>query len=200
MKKILCFIFPLLLLTAAAFAGPGEGGRPDGQGRPGGHGGGGQKGGGESARPAGGRISQAIQTYRLARPATLERNNVVTDDRHVAAPQRYNTGEAVHGKAASAPPARHWEIAGNKDMLSGIMREQHGERKAGQYYWHNAGGRRYAHYYDDHGIDWYGFYFDSSFYWTRYYADRWWWYDDSFARWVFWWNNNWWWQVIDICP
>jgi hypothetical protein len=53
---------------------------------------------------------------------------------------------------------------------------------------------RYAHYFDDRGVHWYGFYHGPSFYWTRYYGGNWWWFDPSYSRWVFWWDGYWWWN------
>ncbi|MCX5791414.1 MAG: hypothetical protein NTY45_04230 [Elusimicrobia bacterium] len=135
-----------------------------------------------------------MQNISMPRPERLDSGNMVNDNRRIEAPRHYENGETVRERSVNVPPVRHAEIAGNNDILHAISREQGAERVHKRYYWHTLGDKRYAHFYDADGIDWYGFYFGPSFYWTRYYGNRWWWYDQGYARWVFWANGYWWWQ------
>ncbi len=90
-------------------------------------------------------------------------------------------------------PDAHGAIAGNHTIIRQIDRDRRVEVVPNRQYWHNDGGQRWVHTYRG-GVHWYGFYHGRSFYWTRYYRDRWWWYDDGFAHWVFWANGRWWWN------
>jgi hypothetical protein len=111
----------------------------------------------------------------------------------VPAPSHFGGGERITQRPASAPPANHAVVAGNAGFARGIQAQQRVEIAPNHYYWHTAGGVRYAHYYHD-GIHWYGFYHGPNFYWSRYYGNRWWWFDVSFGgRWCYWWNGFWWW-------
>ena len=149
---------------------------------------------GNRAEAGAGRSIIRMQTIQLSRPERREPAHIVNDNRHIEAPRHYENGAEIHERPAQAPPLHHAEVVHNEIMLRSIAREQGAERARNQYYWHNSDGRRYSHYRDADDIDWYGFYFGPSFYWTRYYGDRWWWYDQGYARWVFWWNGYWWWQ------
>lgn len=145
----------------------------------------------------GGRRITKLQSISMSRPERLDAGSVVNDKRQIDAPRQYENGEAVRERAVNIPPSRHSDVMGDRNVVQAISREQGAERVKGKYYWHSLGGRRYAHFYDDHGLDWYGFYFGSQFYWTRYYSSRWWWYDAGYTRWVFWWSGHWWWQGPD---
>lgn len=149
--------------------------------------------GGSMDRGEGRRITR-LRNISISRPERLEPARLVHDNRQFSAPRRYGDGGEISVAPARFPPAHHAEIVNDSDAIRSIAREQGAERARNRYFWHNYKGRRYAHYFDDDDIDWYGFYFGPAFYWTRYYGDRWWWYDQGYARWVFWWNGNWWWQ------
>ena len=68
------------------------------------------------------------------------------------------------------------------------------ENQRDHYSWHHDSGFDYCHYYDPWGYHWYGWYLGSSYFWTRYYSDRWWFYDTAFDRWCFYNGGGWWWQ------
>ncbi len=141
-----------------------------------------------------GRQITRMQNISITRPERLEPAHIVNDSHQFAAPRRFGNGDEIRVNPARIPPSHHAEITNDRGALHSLERERGQEREHSKFFWHDAGGRRYAHYYDKDDIDWYGFYFGPSFYWTRYYGDRWWWYDTSYARWVFWWNGSWWWQ------
>lgn len=96
-------------------------------------------------------------------------------------------------QSQSPAPDSHGAIAGNRTIVRQIEHDRRVEIVPNHQYWHNDGNQRWVHTYRG-GIHWYGFYHGRSFYWTRYYNDRWWWYDDGFDHWVFWANNRWWWN------
>jgi hypothetical protein len=78
-----------------------------------------------------------------------------------------------------------------RGRLAGFSRD---ETKPGQYYWHRGDGFDYCHYRDDWGYDWFGWYLDSGYFWTRNFNGRWWWYDADNARWDFYNDGFFWWQ------
>ncbi len=186
-----------LILGGGGAAGAedrGEGGERGGWGRQERSFGGGEAGqDGSSGRGEGRRIMR-MRNISISRPERLEPARVVNDSRQFSAPRRFGNGDEIRVAPARVPPAYHAEIANDRGALRSMQRERGLERERDRFFWHEAGGRRYAHYLDKDDIDWYGFYFGPSFYWTRYYGDRWWWYDPAYARWVFWWNGSWWWQ------
>ena len=126
--------------------------------------------------------------YRFERP-----ENVVDDNWRAVEPKRFDDGKTITQPRETRPPAQHATIARNAEFAKNIQGEQRAETLPNHYYWHNAGGLRYAHFLDAHGIHWYGFYHGPRFYWSRYYANNWWWYDSASTRWVFWWDGYWWW-------
>ncbi|MBI4349568.1 MAG: hypothetical protein HY553_22220 [Elusimicrobia bacterium] len=67
----------------------------------------------------------------------------------------------------------------------------HRERDRGRYYWHDYRGRRYSHYVDHDGYDWYLWYFDDDYYYTRYYGGRHWRYDPVRGRWCYLYDDYW---------
>lgn len=103
-------------------------------------------------------------------------------------------GARFQGRPAQTPP-RQTTIVRNPNIVNEINRLQIVEVRPNIFFWHRFDGFPYCHYHDSFGLHWYGFYSDTDFYWTRYYAGRWWWYDPSFQRWVFWWDGYWWWQA-----
>ena len=179
------------IAAALAAAGAGRAGAEE-RGRAGGE----RERSGEKAerREDGGRRMIRLRNISMPRPERLEPGRIVNDNRRVEEPRRYGNGEEIRERSAKFPPDRHSEIVGDPSLRRAIERERDAERTRNRYYWHNSGGKKYSHFRDADDIDWYGFYFGPSFYWTRYYADRWWWYDPGYARWVFWWNGYWWWQ------
>ena len=134
-----------------------------------------------------------MHRYSVPRPDVIHNpSHIVRDERHIAWPKRDDHGSRITQTPARLPPAQHNAIVRDQAFMRHLHDHERVEVVPRRYYWHDVGGRRYAHYYDG-GIHWYGFYNGPHFYWTRYYADRWWWYDTRFARWVFWWNGYWWW-------
>jgi hypothetical protein len=98
---------------------------------------------------------------------------------------------------------RHFSGAGMGARMQGLSaaprmaefgRMNAQEREPGRYYWHEDGGRRYCHYMDPWGYQWYGWYGDDDVLWVRYYDDRWWNYDADMGRWLYWDDGQWWWQ------
>ncbi|MDD2772430.1 MAG: hypothetical protein PHP45_01900 [Elusimicrobiales bacterium] len=153
----------------------------------------------ESVRQPGsfreGRSIIKMRTVSVPRPERIESPvGIVNDNRRINEPVKFETGAAITQHSALLPPQHHNAVAGNRAVVGDIMARQRGEGMRNHYYWHTAGGVRYAHYFDDHNVHWYGFYHGPSFYWTRFYENRWWWFDPGFARWVFWWDGYWWWQ------
>lgn len=135
------------------------------------------------------------KTHRVAAPSPppVQRlDRAVRGRRITVEPRRDGTGAATIARPSSAPPAHHAASARDGAPARGIRSQQRVEVVPRRYYWHSSGGTRYCHYYDGHR-HWYGFYFGPTFYWTRYYDERWWWYDASFGRWVYWWDGYWWW-------
>jgi len=120
-------------------------------------------------------------------------SEIVNDDRQIAQPEKFESGEAIHLRPAAIPPQSHNVVMGNRDILKDISAHRADETNPNKFYWHEVGGMKYAHFYDDHGVHWYGFYHGTNFYWTRYYSGRWWWFDPAFTRWTFWWDGYWWW-------
>jgi len=149
---------------------------------------------GENRGQQGGRSIIKMRTIRLSRPERLEQGRIVNDNRRIAVPRRFGNGAEIREQELRVPPSRHSEIVGDLGIRRSIDRARVDERVRNRFYWHDSGGRRFAHFRDDHDIDWFGFYFGPTFYWTRYYGNRWWWYDPGYARWVFWWDGYWWWQ------
>ena len=208
MKKA-AWALTLILIPAIAFAADDGHGRGGGQG--GGRGSGAANGGGVGngrgigQGVGGGRghtstptprphVITRMQRYTMPQPNVIRNpSHVVRDNNHVTVPQHDERGTPLRQTPVRVPPAQHNAIARNPTFIRNIHNEERAERTPGRYYWHDLGGRRYAHYYDTRGIHWYGFYAGPHFYWTRYYASRWWWYDPHFSRWVFWWDGYWWW-------
>jgi hypothetical protein len=143
---------------------------------------------------------------RAAAPTTIYRQQRVTvprasmpspartirDQNRAIVPQRNEAGQPITQRRSAVPPSQHAAVIRNTAVVNNIQRQQRVEVVPNRYYWHNDHGMRYSHYYDGR-YHWYGFYHGPTFYWTRYYGDRWWWYDPLALRWVFWWDGFWWW-------
>jgi hypothetical protein len=108
----------------------------------------------------------------------------------------------------SGAPAGHTQLAfapgrgttivhntiNNTTIINNVSVHNRVEITRGGYWWHNEGGVRYCHHYDQWGYHWYGWWFGGSYFWTRYYYDRWWWYDPYWHRWCYWHDDYWWWE------
>jgi len=153
--------------------------------------------GGEAVRSPqsrGGVNIYKVRQVPVAQPRRFERpSDRVNDNLRPVEPRFSESGEAIRKRRERRPPEEHRSVMRNPELLRDIRDQQRSETSRDRYYWHNIGGVNYAHYYDDHGTHWYGFYHGPRFYWSRYYANNWWWYDGGSARWVFWWDNYWWW-------
>jgi hypothetical protein len=132
-----------------------------------------------------------------------DRSEMITTDRAHSAinyPRTGPKGEAIRGTLVSARQFNNPGVRAQMSVVNGaaftaqIGRENASETQRGQTYWHNGNGFNYAHYIDNSGYHWYGFYSGNQYFWTRNYAGRWWWYDSGFNRWCFYNNNYWWWQ------
>ncbi len=142
-----------------------------------------------------GRDVLKTRSISVSEPARFQsQSDIVRDNRHVAEPKKFGSGEAIRAHHATNPPQDHNAVMGNQEVLRDISGGRGSEKTRNHFYWHENGGVRYAHYYDDHDVHWYGFYHGPNFYWTRYYMGRWWWYDPTFVRWTFWWDGYWWWM------
>jgi hypothetical protein len=108
------------------------------------------------------------------------------------------SGHAIGSKEFNDPVVRnHMALLGQGS--SGFSRaqirgEMSHENARGKYYWHHNAGFDYCHFNDSFGFSWYGWYVGDSYFWTRYYGDRWWFYDDGAGRWNYWSAGEWWWQ------
>ena len=132
-----------------------------------------------------------------------DRSELVSTDRThstINYPRTGPKGEAIKGSLVSS---RQFNNAGVRAQMglvnrpafaAQIGRENANETARGRTYWHSGTGFNYAHYIDNSGYHWYGFYNDNQYFWTRNYAGRWWWYDSGFNRWCFYNDNYWWWQ------
>ena len=183
-----------------------------GAGRDGGGGGdshGGRSGGGRraAAAPASSHSAPSSTIYRQQR-ITVPRasmpapEHTIRDQNRPVYPERSGAaheGGRITQRAAGSPPAHHLAVVQNEGVVRNIQTQQRTEVVPNHYYWHNDNGMRYSHYYDGHN-HWYGFYHGPSFYWTRYYGNRWWWFDGPHARWVFWWDGFWWWPGVGGVP
>jgi hypothetical protein len=126
--------------------------------------------------------------------------HAIHDQARPVYPQRSGEeGGRITQRASGVPPAHHATVVQNTNVVRNIQTQQRTEVVPNHYYWHNDHGMRYSHYYDGHN-HWYGFYHGPTFYWTRYYGDRWWWFDGPHARWVFWWDGFWWWPGVGGVP
>jgi len=132
-----------------------------------------------------------------------ERSEMVTSDRAhsmIHYPTTGPKGEAIRGSLVNArqfnsPAVRAQMSLVNRPTFSQqIGRFNASENVNGRTYWHSGDGFNYAHYVDNSGHHWYGFYSGNQYFWTQNYAGRWWWYDTGFNRWCFYNNNYWWWQ------
>ncbi len=149
----------------------------------------GMGGGGMGRAPSSDKIYRS-RRVSVSKPSTP--SHFASGQGRTSYPERDESGSRISKSVSKEPPAHHASVMQNKDLVRNIQTQQRGEMAPNHYYWHNDGGMRYSHYYDGHN-HWYGFYHGPTFYWTRYYGDRWWWYGGG-ARWVFWWDGFWWWQ------
>lgn len=124
----------------------------------------------------------------------------------ITLPSQGMNGQAIRGQAVSAKNFNNSMVrnqmgfinsGGNGFSNAQISVQMRSEGDRNHYYWHHSGGFDYAHYNDAWGYSWYGWYVGDSYFWTRYYSDRWWFYDDSADRWCYWSYGNWWWQDPD---
>lgn len=134
-----------------------------------------------------------------------DRSEIVSTDRAhsmIGKPSTGPKGEAFKGSLVSerkfnGSVVRHqMSIVNDPAYLQRIAGENRTETQRGRYYWHGAKGvdYSYAHYIDNSGYHWYGWYSGDNFFWTRNYDGRWWWYDSGFNRWCFYNDDYWWWQ------
>ena len=154
-------------------------------------------GGGGGGRSGG----TVYRRHRVAVPKASmpEKGHTVSDQGRAVYPQRNESGGAITQRASVVPPAHHAAVDRSPGLVRNIQTQQRGEVVPNHYYWHNDNGMRYSHYYDGHN-HWYGFYHGPTFYWTRYYGNRWWWFDGPHSRWVFWWDGFWWWPGVGGVP
>ena len=134
-----------------------------------------------------------------------DRSEIVSTDRThsvIGKPSTGPKGEAFKGslvsvrKFNSSVVRNQMAIVNRPAYMQQIDRENVNETQRGRYYWHGAEGvdYSYAHYIDNSGYHWYGWYTGDQFFWTRNYNGRWWWYDTGYNRWCFYNDNYWWWQ------
>lgn len=134
-----------------------------------------------------------------------DRSEIMSTDRAhsmIGNPSTGPKGEAFRGVMISPRKfnndvvRRQMAIVNRPDYMRRIEQENSNETQRNHVYWHGEAGVNYtyAHYMDDSGYHWYGWYAGDQFFWTRNYNGRWWWYDTGFNRWCFYNNNNWWWQ------
>jgi hypothetical protein len=152
---------------------------------------------GAGRQMGGGRGSSGGTVYRqrrvtVPRASMPQPQHVVRDQSRADYPQKYGNGARISKPAASTPPAHHADVVRNASFARNIPGMERSETRPNHYYWHNDNGMRYSHYFDGRN-HWYGFYHGPTFYWTRFFGNRWWWADPVYGRWVFWANGFWWW-------
>jgi len=152
---------------------------------------------GRAGRAQAGHVAHMRQVQVSHPSPVVNQQHFVRDSHQVAFPRADSAGHAITRSAARVPPANHAGIVRNQAVVSDIRARAAIERAPGHYYWHAAGGVRYAHFYDRYRVHWYGFYAGPHFYWTRWWGSRWWWWDPLFVRWVYWYDGYWWWQGGD---
>jgi len=132
-----------------------------------------------------------------------DRSEIVSTDRArsvIAYPRTGLNGAAIKGTLVSPRQFNSTGVRAQMGLVNRpaftaqIVRENASETQRGRTYWHSGEGFNYAHYIDNSGYHWYGFYNDSQYFWARNYAGRWWWYDTGFNRWCFYNDDYWWWQ------
>jgi hypothetical protein len=134
-----------------------------------------------------------------------DRSEIVSTDRAhsmIGNPSTGPKGEAFKASMVSprkfnSPVVRNqMAIVSRPAYMAQIDRENVDETQRNHVYWHGAEGSSYsyAHYMDNWGYHWYGWYAGDQFFWTRNYNGRWWWYDSGYNRWCFYNDNYWWWQ------
>ena len=156
------------------------------------HGGIGISGGGRGMR-----TSVMIRMQNRSVPhSSVGPTAIVRDRAQVSYPSTFGNGSRITARAAVSPPSQHTAIVRNTGVIRSIQSSQRVEIVPNRYYWHNAGGVRYCHFFNG-GIHWYGFYNGPSFYWTRFYSGFWWWFDVNFDRWVYWQDGYWCWPGPD---
>jgi len=115
-------------------------------------------------------------------------------DRHLARPPaRDESGQLLRALPVRRAPD-HEQIVSNKAFMANVAVYNRTETQPNHYYWHTDNGLRYCHYADTSGVQWYGFYAGTTYYWSRYEANHWWWYDPAYTRWLYWDDGYWWWQ------
>jgi hypothetical protein len=82
----------------------------------------------------------------------------------------------------------------NRDLLKRLDRDENIELARKSYSWHTDSDMRYAHYKDNWGDHWYGFYTGPYYYWVRHHGGYWWWHDPIWGRWNYWHHGHWCWQ------
>lgn len=103
------------------------------------------------------------------------------------APQRdENGGSLGHAVRRDSMPGRD-----HTGVIGGYDPRRWDEHERDRYYWHTWNGRRYCHWVDPYGVDWYYWYFDDGYYTMRYHDGYWWRYDGRFGRWVYL-HDGWW--------
>ncbi|MFI5362497.1 MAG: hypothetical protein ACHQ49_11050 [Elusimicrobiota bacterium] len=157
------------------------------------HGGGGaSRGGGRSSSPESGHMSTIYRRQRVNVPRASMPERAINDQNRAVVPNHMAGGGRITQRAAGTPPSHHLTVTRNDTLVRNIGAQQRNEVVPNHYYWHNDNGVRYSHYYDGRN-HWYGFYHGPTFYWTRYYGNRWWWFDGPHSHWDFWWDGYWWW-------
>lgn len=101
-------------------------------------------------------------------------------------------GIAPRAASPGIDPGRIAEFSPPASGATGIRRREGAELAPRRHYWHDAGSRRYSHFYDGR-VHWYGYPFGASFFWMRPFGGYWWSWDASFSRWVYWNDGFWWW-------
>jgi hypothetical protein len=145
----------------------------------------------------GGSANRIYRMHRVSVPKPSMPSRGVSGQGRSSFPERDESGARISKPAATMAPSHHAGIVANEGLVHGIQARERLEATPNHYYWHNEGGIRYSHYYDGH-VHWYGFYHGPTFYWTRYYGNRWWWYGGG--RWLFWWDGFWWWPGVAGVP
>jgi hypothetical protein len=156
-------------------------------------------------------LSQALQSRGVTQaPHRFSRKNDILNSNRERS-KAPSPREGMGGKALNHEgiPSRRFNEPVVRNQMTLIARSGSGfsapqisvqlraEASPGRYYWHHSDGFDYVHYNDSWGQPWFGWYVGSSYFWTRYHANRWWFYDDGFGRWSYWSGGSWYWQDPD---
>ena len=138
-------------------------------------------------------VRPVVSAKVIPAPHAIRNVRLLIRDRHLPRPPMTDIkGQPITAVRINNPPVAHKAVVQNPALVQDILASQSKELQTDHYYWHDEAGAHYCHYLDRRGHHWYGFYGASSYYWTRYQANRWWWYDPGPQYWTYYDGGYWW--------